>query len=243
MWMGTKACPTRSAPSRPSWDSWSTRHHWRRRRSAPIEWFLQENEMMARRSLLLLSLVLVLSGPWPLQGMVAAQDLSATPDLSTVTSSPNDCEFLLHGEDDPRPRLGDIACGTLDVPENWSHPEGRRIQIAYLILKSTSAQPMPDPVVFLAGGPGSSPLTLAEVRAPFFAGLRQERDVIFFDQRGTRLSSPLRCEDYTRAMALEVPPPAEASVGDGTSTYPSDLTDADQLLQEAVTTYGPVADA
>ncbi len=196
---------------------------------------------MLRRSLFLL--VLVLSGWWPAPGLATAQENPSDPDLSTVTSSPNNCEFLLRGADDPRPRLGDIACGTLDVPENWSHPEGRRIQIAYLILKSTAAEPLADPVVFLAGGPGSSPLTIADIWAPFFAGLRQERDVIFFDQRGTRLSSPLRCEAYTRAMALEVPPPAEASVGDGTSTYPSDLVDADQLLQEAVTTYGPIADA
>ena len=84
------------------------------------------------------------------------------------------------------------------------------LQIGYLILKSTAAQPLPDPVVFLAGGPGSSPLTLAEIWAPFFAGLRQERDVVFFDQRGTRLSSPLRCEAYTKIMALELPPAEES---------------------------------
>src|SRR4051794_2059382 len=134
---------------------------------------------MLRRSLLLL--VLVLGGVWPLPGVATAQEPPSGPDLSTVTLSPNDCEFLLHGADDPRPRLGSIACGTLDVPENWDHPESRRIQIGYLILKSTAAQPDPDPVVFLGGGPGISPLTLAEVWAPFFAGLRQARDVVFFD--------------------------------------------------------------
>ena len=198
---------------------------------------------MLRRSLLLL--VLVLGGLWPLPGVATAQENHSIPDLSTVTASPNDCEFLLHGDDDPRPRLGDIACGTLDVPENWSHPEGRRIQIGYLILKSTAAQPQPDPVVFLAGGPGSSPLTLAEIWAPFFAGLRQERDVVFFDQRGTRLSSPLRCEAYTKIMALELPP-AEESGGAGTPVppaYPSELINPDQLLQQAEAKYGPIADA
>jgi pimeloyl-ACP methyl ester carboxylesterase len=198
---------------------------------------------MLRRSLLLL--VLVLGGLWPLPGVATAQEDHSIPDLSTVSSSPNGCEFLLHGEDDPRPRLGDVACGTLDVPENWDHPEGRRIQIGYLILKSTTAQPQPDPVVFLAGGPGSSPLTLAEVWAPFFAGLRQERDVIFFDQRGTRLSSPLRCEAYTKIMALNLPP-AEEGGDAGTPVppaYPSELINPDQFLQQAEATYGPIADA
>ena len=194
--------------------------------------------------LLLVGLVLVLSGTLSLPPAVAAQDLPATPDLSTVTLSPNDCAFLIQGSDDPRERLGDIACGTLDVPENWSDPEGRRIQIGYLVLASTAAQPMADPVVFLAGGPGSSPLTTAEIWARFFAGLRQERDVVFFDQRGTRLSSPLRCEAYTKRMALVLPPDEDDSAGTPAApVYPAELTNPDELLQNAREQYGPSAEA
>src|SRR5829696_369888 len=199
--------------------------------------------MMPRRSLLLLGLVFVLSGPWLPQG-AATQDLPATPDLSAVTISPDDCAFLIQGSDDLRERLGDIACGTLDVPENWSHPEGRRIQIGYLVLKSTAAQPMPDPVVFLAGGPGSSPLTSGGIWASFFAGLRQERDIVFFDQRGTRLSSPLRCEAYTKLMALVLRPEEDDSAGTpAPPDYPAELTNPDDLLQKARELYGPSADA
>lgn len=191
---------------------------------------------------LLLGLVLMVSCLWPLQRTSAAQDAPATPDLSTATLSPNDCAFLIQGNDDPRARLGSIACGTLDVPENWSDPESRRIQIGYLVLKSTAAQPSPDPVVFLAGGPGSSPLTSAEVWSRFFAGLRQERDVIFFDQRGTRLSSPLRCEAYTKLMALVLPPAEDDSAGPPIAPeYPGDITDPDDLLQQARELYGPGA--
>lgn len=199
---------------------------------------------MRWRSLLLLGLVLILGGSWPHQRAAAAQDPLATPELSAATLGPNDCSFLIQGDNDPRERLGDIACGTLDVPENWSDPEGRRIEIGYLVLKSTAADPMLDPVVFLAGGPGSSPLTSAEVWARFFAGLRQERDVIFFDQRGTRLSSPLRCEDYTRLMALVLPPDQDESAGPPVAAaYPAEITDADALLQNARERYGPAAEA
>ncbi len=195
-------------------------------------------------SRLLLCLVLVLSCLWPLQQATAAQNSSATPDLAEVTLAPNDCSFLIQGSDDPRKRLGDIACGTLDVPENWDHPEGRRIQIGYLVLKSTAAQPMPDPVVFLAGGPGASPLTSSEIMARFFAGLRQERDVVFFDQRGTRLSSPLRCEAYTKQMALFLPPEQDDSAGPpATPAYPDEITNPDALLQNAREQYGPAAAA
>ena len=199
---------------------------------------------MRWRSLLVLGLVLILSGSWPRQGVAAAQDPLATPELSAVTLSPNDCSFLIQGSNDPRERLGDIACGTLDVPENWSDPDGRRIQIGYLVLESTAAQPMPDPVVFLAGGPGSSPLTSGEIWARFFAGLRQERDVVFFDQRGTRLSSPLRCEAYTRLMALVLPPEEDDSAGTpAMPVYPAEVTNPDELLQKAREQYGPSGEA
>lgn len=198
---------------------------------------------MSRRRMFLLGLILVLSRMWLWQG-VAAQDLSTFPDQSTVAISPNDCAFIVKGSDDPRERLGDIACGTLDVPENWNHPEGRRLQIGYLVLKSTAERPMSDPVVFLAGGPGSSPLTSGEIWARFFAGLRQERDIVFFDQRGTRLSSPLRCEDFTKIMALALPP--EVDDGAGTpalAVHPAELSDSDALMQKARERFGPSADA
>ena len=192
----------------------------------------------------LISLVLILSCLWPLQHTTAAQELPATPDLSAVTLHPNDCSFLIQGDNDPRARLGEIACGTLNVPESWSDPDGRRIDVSYLLLKSTAAQPMADPVVFLAGGPGSSPLTSGETWATFFAGLRQDRDILFFDQRGTRLSSPLRCEAYTKLMALSLPPDVDESAGAlAVPTNPTDIADADNLLQTARELYGPAAAA
>ena len=200
--------------------------------------------MMRWRSVLLLGCVLILSGPGPLHGGAAAQDPLATPDLATVTLSANDCAFLIQGSDDPRERLGDIACGTLDVPENWSRVDGRRLQIGYLILKSTASRPMPDPVVFLAGGPRSSPLTSGEIWARFFAGLRQERDIVFFDQRGTRLSSPLRCEAYTKIMALVLPPEEDDSAGPTVPpAYPAEVSNPEELLEKAREQYGPSAAA
>ena len=75
--------------------------------------------MSSRRSLVLLCFVLLAVSAWP-GALVSAQS-----DLPAVELRPNDCEFLVWGADDPRPQLGEIACGTLDVPENWSEPEGR----------------------------------------------------------------------------------------------------------------------
>ena len=158
-----------------------------------------------RLILSLLCVVLMAGGALELSGVVAAQEGDEAPDLEGVTVTPNDCAFLIKGSNDPRQRLGDIACGTLDVPENWSEPEGRRLQLGYVVLKSTGAEAMPDPVIHLGGGPGISPLTASEAWANAFSLLRQERDVVLFDQRGTRLSSPLRCEAYTAVLAVDSP--------------------------------------
>ncbi len=127
--------------------------------------------MSSHRTLFLLCLVLLVGIVGPVQGTAGAQDLSA------VELEPNDCEFLVQGAEDPRPRLGDISCGTLDIPENWNEPEGRRIQIGYAVLEATGEAPEADPIVFLAGGPGTSPLTSIEAYASIFAPLRETRDL------------------------------------------------------------------
>src|SRR5690606_8132075 len=137
--------------------------------------------------------------------LAAAQE-DGLPDLAAVTLQKNDCSFLIQFEVDPRPLLGEISCGWLDVPENWSEPDGRRLEIGYAVLHSTSADPEPDPVVYLDGGPGGSPLTGALTFAGLFDGMRTSRDIVLFDQRGTRLSSPLRCQ------ALGAPTPGEEEV-------------------------------
>ncbi len=88
-----------------------------------------------------------------------------------------------------------IECGYLIVPERWDVAGGRRLRIAAAVARSTSESPRPDPVVFLAGGPGGS--TLASIRAVVASrprrSLLSERDLVFFDQRGTGYSEPEFC--------------------------------------------------
>lgn len=196
---------------------------------------------MLDRSLILslLCVVLIAGSLLGLPGVVAAQEGDEGQDLAGGTVTPNDCAFLIKGSNDPRQRLGDIACGTVDVPENWSEPEGRRLQLGYVVLKSTGADPLPDPVVHLGGGPGLSPVTAAEAWANAFALLRQERDVVLFDQRGTRLSEPLRCEAYTAVLAVDSPTDKSSAP----PAYPAAISDPDALLQAAREKYGPVTDA
>jgi pimeloyl-ACP methyl ester carboxylesterase len=63
-----------------------------------------------------------------------------------------------------------------------------------VILPALAEKPAPDPVFFFAGGPGQSAASLAGyLGGGFLAKIRQERDIVFIDQRGTGESNPLTC--------------------------------------------------
>jgi len=105
---------------------------------------------------------------------------------------PAECKFEI-------PPGQTVECGYLTVPEDRSHPEGPTIRLHVAIFKSHSDNPVPDPVVYLAGGPGEQgletmPLLFNLRCAPFLA----RRDFIVFDQRGTGYSEPaLDCPEFT----------------------------------------------
>ncbi|MCV7074984.1 alpha/beta hydrolase [Mycobacterium szulgai] len=106
----------------------------------------------------------------------------------------------------PQADLGpNYSCGYLTVPESRDNPKSRTIRILVARVKAASATPKPDPIVFLAGGPGGA----GTLSAPgvVAGGMNTDRDVIFVNQRGTVHSDPhLSCpemDDFTaRAVNL-----------------------------------------
>jgi len=125
------------------------------------------------------------------------------------------------------------ACGVMSVPQDRVQPEGEQVEIKYAILKSPSASPLSDPMVLLSGGPGNSALypdAFAEM-AERFGSLRQERDIILFDQRGVGASTPqLDC--------AVVPPPDESHRADLLARYTAitglELSDENRYQVECV---------
>lgn len=84
-------------------------------------------------------------------------------------------------------------CASLPVPENPANPASRKITLRIGWLPATAAEPAADPLVFFAGGPGQSATEAAFSVAGALAKVRERRDVLFVDQRGTGGSSPLNC--------------------------------------------------
>jgi pimeloyl-ACP methyl ester carboxylesterase len=85
----------------------------------------------------------------------------------------------------------DARCATYQVWENREAKSGRKIGIKVVVLPALSATPKPDPIFFLGGGPGEA---IAEEAGYFESPLRQDRDLVFINQRGTEEPDKLACE-------------------------------------------------
>ena len=84
-------------------------------------------------------------------------------------------------------------CGAYEVFENRAARRGRRISLKIVVFPATGANKAPDPVFYIPGGPGSSATEDAPYIAADLAKVRERRDLVFLDQRGTGGSHPLNC--------------------------------------------------
>ena len=111
--------------------------------------------------------------------------------FDTVRFSSSPCQFDM-------PTNLEARCGTVTVPADWATGDGS-IELSVAVFPSTSADPAPDPVIYLEGGPGSHTLdTLIYSTEDIIQPLVDRGDVIFFDQRGAGRSSPqLGCDENT----------------------------------------------
>jgi len=94
-------------------------------------------------------------------------------------------------------------CGTLTVFENRATRRGRTIDLRVVVLPATGPERVRDPVFFIAGGPGSSIVEEAGGLARHPAGLRERRDFVLVDQRGTGGSAAINCPFYGPPDSLQ----------------------------------------
>jgi hypothetical protein len=96
------------------------------------------------------------------------------------------------------PRGDHLECFVLVVPEDRSRPEGREVKLRGVILKAKRGS-LAEPVVYLSGGPGDTPLVASEpgvdalIEGDWWkdtAALRRRRDVIIISQRGAGGATP-----------------------------------------------------
>ena len=86
-------------------------------------------------------------------------------------------------------------CGTLTVPLDPAAPDGETIEIFVARVAALSAEPRPDPLLLIAGGPGQSTVDFYLQLRGAFEQARRDRDIVLVDQRGTgRSAEGFACE-------------------------------------------------
>jgi alpha/beta hydrolase fold len=94
----------------------------------------------------------------------------------------------------------DAVCGTLKVYENRATRQGRQIDLNIVVLPALRADARPDPLFFLAGGPGQGAAKMAKMVREMYRQVLTDRDIVLVDQRGTGKSNPLNCEDQDDSL-------------------------------------------
>jgi pimeloyl-ACP methyl ester carboxylesterase len=98
----------------------------------------------------------------------------------------------------------ELLCGKYFVHENRAAKTGRTIGLNIVIVPALATKPAPDPVFFLAGGPGQGAARIAQAgEDALMRELRGERDLVFIDQRGSGDSKPLPCAVTADRGALQ----------------------------------------
>jgi len=115
-------------------------------------------------------------------------------------------------------------CGSITVLEDRSAQSGRTIELDILVVPAISANPEPDPLFFLAGGPGQAAREVAAQILPALRTVQESRDLVFVDQRGTGAENVLNCdlgnEDPLDSLSEDLPLDEIAACLDGLEADP-----------------------
>jgi pimeloyl-ACP methyl ester carboxylesterase len=95
----------------------------------------------------------------------------------------------------------DAYCGTYQVFENRDTRQGRTIDLKIVVLPALGNEPEPDPLFFLAGGPGQGAAQMARPLRDVFRRVQADRDIVLVDQRGTGKSRGLECKSDDDSLA------------------------------------------
>jgi len=101
------------------------------------------------------------------------------------------CHLSIPGVDIRLP----AKCGKLTVYEDRQAQSGRTIDLNIAILPAISRNPEPDPLFFIAGGPGEAATQSFLIVYSAFVNLNRKRDIVLVDQRGTGGSNPSQCNN------------------------------------------------
>ena len=148
--------------------------------------------MKQKRTLLLISTLLIVFSPANLSAQSVAQEIGEFRETQGPFSLP---EGLILGEN--------FKFGYVTMPEMHSNPNGRTIELAVAIFPSYSENHRADPLVMNTAGPGKSNMDnfIPQIVGLLGQFILPERDIVIIELRGLRYSKPfLMCNEVTEAQ-------------------------------------------
>ena len=86
-------------------------------------------------------------------------------------------------------------CASVKMPLDHNGAVGGEIDVFVAVVPALSSQILEDPLVVFSGGPGQAASEMGSLVGAAFRSIREHREIILIDQRGTGKSTPLRCAD------------------------------------------------
>ena len=123
-------------------------------------------------------------------------------------------------------------CGTVEVPLDRAHPDGRTLPIAFEVYEhSDTSRATLEPIVAVEGGPGYATRASRDSYLDLFAPLMDRRDLILIDNRGTGESGAIDCAHLQSYVGDQVTNVGECGrqLGDTADDYGSGNAVADMI--------------
>lgn len=124
-----------------------------------------------------------------------------------ITSGPADASASAGGID-WRNCGGSFQCATLEVPVDYTKPEGAKLSLALVRLPARDQSKRIGSLLANPGGPGASAIDFVRAWSGILSrDIRDRFDIVTFDPRGVAASSPIVCHDSLQSLVALDPSP------------------------------------
>ncbi|MEU6770448.1 alpha/beta hydrolase [Streptomyces sp. NPDC046759] len=174
----------------------------------------------AAGSLLVTTLAAVPAGGAPATGgLPGAAELRGT-EVAVARARAAGIDFGACSSADVPHAPGNLRCGTVTVPLDYTHPDGKQIKLTVSRIAATHRDPhnskrkvrRQGALVFNPGGPGASSMSFPLIGvAPQWQRIAAAYDLVGYAPRGVGRSAPLSCEDPKRYVKAPTASPAHPS--------------------------------
>ncbi|MEN8618861.1 alpha/beta hydrolase [Shewanella baltica] len=144
--------------------------------------------ILSTRMLSISALMLAMASTTTWASDVKSQQTQAAADIANNIANNTDTCYV-EGVSDR------LNCGFVTVPENPNKPDGKQIQVHYVVLPAVKNVNHEEALLAIAGGPGQSAIDNAAGFDAMLSKVRQQRDILLIDQRGTGRSNLLTCDE------------------------------------------------